>query len=62
MFFHRRKLLRSELSSALKGHADKPQVDALIAAMQLQPTARAEELSVGQMLDLCRHVRALAGD
>ena len=62
MFFHRRKLLRSELLSALKGQADKTQVDAVIAAMQLKPTARAEELSVSQMLDLCERVRALAGD
>jgi 16S rRNA (adenine1518-N6/adenine1519-N6)-dimethyltransferase len=61
MFFHRRKLLRSELLSAFKNRLDKPQVDALMAGLQLIPTARAEELDVATMLALCQAVRAVAG-
>ena len=62
MFFHRRKFLRSELLSAYKNRIEKPQVDAVLSEMQLPPTARAEELSVQQLLDLCQRMRATAGD
>jgi 16S rRNA (adenine1518-N6/adenine1519-N6)-dimethyltransferase len=62
MFFHRRKLLRSELLSAFKQRLDKPQVDALLAALELGPTVRAEELNVATMLALCEAVRAVAGN
>ncbi len=62
MFFHRRKFLRSELLSAYKNRIEKPQVDAVLSEMQLPPTARAEELSVQQLLDLCQRMRAAAGD
>ncbi len=61
MFFHRRKLLRGELLSATKGHLDKPGVDALLASMDLLPTARAEELGVPQMLALCQAVQSATG-
>jgi 16S rRNA (adenine1518-N6/adenine1519-N6)-dimethyltransferase len=62
MFFHRRKFLRSELLSAYKNRLDKPEVDAVMNEMGLIPTARAEELSVEQMLELCERVKAAAGD
>ena len=62
MFFHRRKFLRSELLSAYKKRVDKPQVDAVMEQMELIPTARAEELSVSQILDLCQRMRAVVGD
>jgi 16S rRNA (adenine1518-N6/adenine1519-N6)-dimethyltransferase len=62
MFFHRRKFLRSELLSAFKNQLDKPQVDGVMTEMGLAPTARAEELSVNQMLDLCERMMAVAGD
>jgi 16S rRNA A1518/A1519 N6-dimethyltransferase RsmA/KsgA/DIM1 with predicted DNA glycosylase/AP lyase activity len=54
--------LRSELLSAYKKRVDKPQVDAVMEQMELIPTARAEELSVSQMLDLCQRMRAVVGD
>ncbi len=57
MFFHRRKFLRSELVSAFKEHFDKPTVDAVMAELGLAPNARAEELSVETMLQLCEAVR-----
>ena len=62
MFFHRRKFLRSELLSAYKKRVGKPEVDGVMADMGLIPTARAEELAVSQMLDLCERMRAVAGD
>jgi 16S rRNA (adenine1518-N6/adenine1519-N6)-dimethyltransferase len=62
MFFHRRKFLRSELVSALKGRLDKPQVDAILARLQLDPQTRAEELPVETMLALCKLVREQSGD
>jgi 16S rRNA (adenine1518-N6/adenine1519-N6)-dimethyltransferase len=58
MFCHRRKFLRSELLSVVKGRLDKPAVDALLAGMNLAGTARAEELDVDTMLALCEAVRA----
>ena len=57
MFFHRRKLLRSELLSAFKGQLDKPTVDAIMSDLQLAPQARAEEQSVETLLKLCEVVR-----
>ncbi len=57
MFFHRRKFLRSELLSAFKEQLDKPAVDALMAALELGPQTRAEELSVETLLGLCEALR-----
>lgn len=57
MFFHRRKFLRSELASAFKGRLTKTDADEIMLALDLGPTARAEELDVEQMLRLCEAVR-----
>lgn len=57
IFFHRRKFLRSSLASAVKGQLDKQQVDEILAEMQLAANARAEELDVATMLELCERVR-----
>ena len=62
MFCHRRKFLRSELLSVVKGRLGKPEVDALLAQLNLDGTARAESLEVDTMLALCEAVRAAAGD
>jgi 16S rRNA (adenine1518-N6/adenine1519-N6)-dimethyltransferase len=58
MFFHRRKLFRSELLSAFKD-LDKPAVDRLLDEQGLAPTARAEEIDPEGMLRLCEAVRAV---
>jgi len=58
MFFHRRKLLRSELLSAFKTRLDKPAVDRLLATLGIAASARAEELGVETLLALCEAVRA----
>ena len=62
MFFHRRKLLRSELVSATKRRLDKPAVGRLMDRLGLAPDARAEQLDVERMLALCEAVRAELGD
>ncbi len=57
MFFHRRKVLRSQLRSAQKRFS-KDQVDQLLTKLGLEPTLRAERLSPDEMLRLCEAVRA----
>jgi len=58
MFFHRRKLLRSELLSAMKKQFTKPQVDRILNELNLDGTVRAEELDIETMLALCEAARA----
>jgi len=58
MFFHRRKLLRSCIVSAHKGLLTKPDADEIISEMELRPDARAEQLSVEQMLDLSDRIQS----
>jgi 16S rRNA (adenine1518-N6/adenine1519-N6)-dimethyltransferase len=58
MFFHRRKYVRSELLSVLKGRVDKPGVDAMLASQGIEPTCRAEELDVDTFLRLAAAAQA----
>jgi 16S rRNA (adenine1518-N6/adenine1519-N6)-dimethyltransferase len=58
MFCHRRKFLRSELFSVVKGRLGKPEVDAILAQLGLDGAARAESLEVDAMLALYDAVRA----
>ena len=62
MFFHRRKFLRSELLSVVKDRLGKPEVDAILAEMNLAGSGRAEQLDVDTMLALCEAVRAKVGN
>lgn len=57
MFFHRRKFLRSVAISGFQEELDKPEVDAVLQAMQLGPDARTEQLTVEQMLQLSEGFR-----
>ena len=57
MFLHRRKFLRSELLTAVKGRLAKPEVDSLLAQLGLDPSVRAEQLDVEAFLSLCGGVR-----
>lgn len=52
LFFHRRKFLRSNLVSALKGQFDKAEVDQLMGSQGLSENSRAEELTITQFVDL----------
>lgn len=57
LFFHRRKFLRSQLHTAVQDDISKPQVDAILEKLQLDPSLRAEQLTVEQiiqLLDECR--------
>ena len=61
MFLHRRKFLRSVLISAVKDRLDKSAVDRILAALQVDPHARAEQLPPEAMLTLCEAVRGAVG-
>jgi 16S rRNA (adenine1518-N6/adenine1519-N6)-dimethyltransferase len=57
IFVHRRKFLRSALASAVKDKLSKSDVDVILEEMELGPDARAEQLSVDQMIELFECVR-----
>jgi 16S rRNA (adenine1518-N6/adenine1519-N6)-dimethyltransferase len=59
MFFHRRKFLRSQLIIACQDAIDKLEVDAILNDLELSADARAEQLDVETMLNLCEAVRKL---
>ncbi len=60
MFIHRRKFLRSQLLSAVKGRLGKPEVDDVLARLDLDGTLRAEQLDVETLLAMCEAVRLYA--
>jgi 16S rRNA (adenine1518-N6/adenine1519-N6)-dimethyltransferase len=57
LFLHRRKFLRGVLIAAYKAQLAKPVIDEILGELQFPENARAEELGIGQMLDLCAAVR-----
>jgi 16S rRNA (adenine1518-N6/adenine1519-N6)-dimethyltransferase len=57
MFFHRRKLLRSVLASALKDKLDRAEVDQILASHAFAADARAEQLSVEAIIAIGNSVR-----
>lgn len=57
LFFHRRKLLRSVVVSAMKGQLDKAAVDRVLDRLGHAPTRRAEELSVHEIQQLVESLR-----
>jgi 16S rRNA (adenine1518-N6/adenine1519-N6)-dimethyltransferase len=57
LFFHRRKLLRGVLHSALGDRMDKPAVDRLLEQCAIAPNCRAEELdidAIGRLSEMAR--------
>lgn len=60
IFLHRRKFLRANLVSALKGTLDKPEIDEIIAEMLFAEDARTEQLDVPTLLRLTELVRKRA--
>lgn len=62
IFLHRRKYLRANVVSALKGHLDKQQVDELLAKMDFGPEARTEQIDIDRLLKFTEFVRAAAPD
>lgn len=57
IFVHRRKFLRSALASAVKDQLKKSDVDGILEELELGPDARAEQLSIEQMIELFECVR-----
>jgi 16S rRNA (adenine1518-N6/adenine1519-N6)-dimethyltransferase len=62
IFLHRRKFLRANVVSALKGHLSKDEVDEILAEMQFPADARTEQLGVSSLLRLTELVRAKVPD
>lgn len=62
LFLHRRKFLRANVVAALKRHANKEQVDALMDGMGFAPDARTEQLDIPTLLEFTERVRAVAPD
>ncbi|QDV26594.1 16S rRNA (adenine(1518)-N(6)/adenine(1519)-N(6))-dimethyltransferase RsmA [Aureliella helgolandensis] len=62
IFIHRRKFLRSALFSAVKDVLTKPEVDQVLAQMELDANTRAEQLTPQQLLDLTDLVRLMAAE
>ena len=62
IFIHRRKFLRANIVAALKQHLSKQEVDDILAAMELAPNSRTEQLDVPTLLRLTELVRAHAPD
>jgi 16S rRNA (adenine1518-N6/adenine1519-N6)-dimethyltransferase len=60
IFLHRRKFLRANLVSALKGRLDKLEIDEILAGMELADDARTEQLDVPTLLRLTELVRRQA--
>lgn len=57
LFLHRRKFLRGELVTVCKNRLDKPQVDRILAELELSSDARAEQLDVPTVIRLADAVR-----
>lgn len=57
LFFHRRKFLRSVMISAFKDQLEKPEVDEVLQSLKLGPDARAEQLEVEFVKELCERFR-----
>ncbi|REK12471.1 MAG: ribosomal RNA small subunit methyltransferase A [Planctomycetota bacterium] len=58
MFLHRRKFLRGVMLSTYSGRLDKPQVDEILAALDLRGEIRAEQLDVPAFLRLAAAVQS----
>ena len=52
LFFHRRKYLRSNVVSAMKGHLSKAEVDEVLTSLGHSEDSRAEQLTVEQLKKL----------
>jgi 16S rRNA A1518/A1519 N6-dimethyltransferase RsmA/KsgA/DIM1 with predicted DNA glycosylase/AP lyase activity len=57
LFLHRRKFLRGVLVATFKNQLDKSAIDAVLEEIMLPGNARAEELTVEQMIRLSEQFR-----
>lgn len=57
LFFHRRKYLRSVLLSAFKGRLEKQEVDQVMADHDINPSSRAENFTVAEILAMSEAFR-----
>ena len=57
LFFHRRKFLRSQIHTAVQDDLSKTEVDAILEEQGLEPSLRAEQLTVEQIISLLEATR-----
>lgn len=62
LFLHRRKFLRANVTSAMKRHLSKDQVDAVLEEMNFAPDTRTEQLDIDTLLVFTEKLRQLAPD
>jgi 16S rRNA (adenine1518-N6/adenine1519-N6)-dimethyltransferase len=62
VFTHRRKFLRSGLTSAYKKQLGKPAIDQVLKDLGFGPQVRAEQLSVSELMALSEEIRTAAPD
>lgn len=62
IFLHRRKFLRGSLLSVYKRQFGKEPIDRLLKALQLDASARAEELDIEQLLQLSDRVQVMLAE
>ena len=63
IFTQRRKILRGVVANLLKPRLSKQEVDAVLESMKFPPDTRAEELEVGQLVELSNRLqRRLRGE
>ncbi|TWT97810.1 Ribosomal RNA adenine dimethylase [Botrimarina colliarenosi] len=62
LFLHRRKFLRANVTSAMKRHLTKEQVDAVLDEMEFADDARTEQIDIATMQTFTEKLRQLAPD
>jgi 16S rRNA (adenine1518-N6/adenine1519-N6)-dimethyltransferase len=62
IFTQRRKLLRGVVTNLFKPRLSKPQVDAVLESMKFPADTRAEELDVGQLIELSNRLQRCVSD
>lgn len=61
LFTQRRKLMRGVLAGMYRTELDKPEIDAIFAALELDTNARAEELEPAKLVALSNRIRQAVG-
>jgi 16S rRNA (adenine1518-N6/adenine1519-N6)-dimethyltransferase len=62
IFLHRRKNLRKVLHAAWRDRWDKPEIDAMLGELGLEPQVRAEAMNVEELIDLAEAMKRRLGD
>ena len=61
LFHQRRKFARSVLCGMYRKQISKPEVDAVLAELEIKPESRAEQLDVPTLVELSNRIRVAIG-